>query len=330
MEYSAILINKQFIFEEDRPFRSCHASTLVRTRRGTLLAAWFGGTREKHPDVAIWLSRQENGRWQSPVKVADEPGLAHWNPVLFRAPNGIIYLFYKAGEDVHNWHTRFCVSKDSGDSWSDPAELVPGDIGGRGPVKNKPIILSDGTWLAPASLEADYWDAFADRSTDQGMSWTASPPVPIDHTSFPREGIIQPTLWESESGRVHMLLRSSCGKICRSDSADSGKTWCAVYETGLPNNNSGIDVVKTDDQLLALIFNPVQQIGEEWGERTPLVIRVSADHGSTWGPELVLEDEPGEFSYPSIIADGNHLDATYTWNRERIVHVSCQIRSFVC
>ena len=43
---------------------------------------------------------------------------------------------------------------------------MPGDRGGRGPVKNKVIVLSDGTWLAGASLEPDAWDVFVDRSGD--------------------------------------------------------------------------------------------------------------------------------------------------------------------
>ena len=48
----------------------CHASTIVETRTG-LAAAWFGGTRERHPDVGIWVSRLQAGRWTPPVEVAD-------------------------------------------------------------------------------------------------------------------------------------------------------------------------------------------------------------------------------------------------------------------
>src|SRR3546814_13002149 len=58
------------------------------------------------------------------------------------------------------------------------------------------------------------------------------------------EGVIQPALWESAPGKVHMLLRSSAGVICRSDSEDYGKTWSPVYKTDLPNPNSGIDATK--------------------------------------------------------------------------------------
>lgn len=40
---------KEYIFGDDRPFLSCHASTLVELDNGDTLAAWFGGTAEKNP-----------------------------------------------------------------------------------------------------------------------------------------------------------------------------------------------------------------------------------------------------------------------------------------
>ena len=68
------LVSSEFIFEQ-APFPSCHASTIVETDSG-LVAAWFGGTDEKAPDVGIWLSRREAGKWTAPVEVADggQPG----------------------------------------------------------------------------------------------------------------------------------------------------------------------------------------------------------------------------------------------------------------
>jgi hypothetical protein len=54
-------------------------------------------------------------------------------------------LYYKVGENDNEWYTKYVVSYDKGESWTTPEELVPGDIGGRGPVKNKPIVLHDGT-----------------------------------------------------------------------------------------------------------------------------------------------------------------------------------------
>jgi len=229
----------------------------------------------------------------------------------------VLFLYYKAGYTIPEWETMVMRSHDDGRTWSDPAPLVPGDIGGRGPVKNKPITLGDGTLLAPASLEPA-WDCFADISRDGGETWERSETVPLDHSGLKGRGIIQPTLWESAPGRVHMLTRSTEGAIYRSDSADGGRTWCPAYPTELPNNNSGIDLVQLDDGTLALVYNPVRPESGTKGPRTPLVLHLSGDNGETWHSGLLLDQGEGEFSYPSIVAAGRELYVTYTWKRERI------------
>jgi predicted neuraminidase len=310
-----LIINKEYVFEEDRPFISCHASTVLKTNDGNVLAAWFGGTKEGADDVAVWLSRRTADGWGYPLKVADEEGVPHWNPVLFMGLNDEVILYYKVGHKISKWHTRFITSNDGGLTWSAPNSLVEGDIGGRGPVKNKPIRLHDGTILAPASIEEHSWDAFVDISYDQGQTWRQSELVPVPRNSFTGKGVIQPTLWESDYGKVHMLLRSSEGYIFRSDSEDGGKTWSLAYPTKLPNNNSGIDLAKLPDGRIVLAYNPV---GQNWGPRTPLILSISEDNGLTWQNICVLENEEEEYSYPSIIADGKEILLVYTWRRERI------------
>ena len=282
------MLRKEFVVRDSPFFAQCHASTLVALPGGRLLAAWFGGTREGHEDVAIWLAGRTEQGWTEPGVVADEPGLPHWNPVLFRPGPDTVYLFYKVGRRIPTWQTRLLRSGDGGATWSGPVELVPGERGGRGPVRNKPIVVGDGSWLAPASVEGEVWDAFVDVSTDQGRTWQASEKVPLDHHSFPGPGVIQPTLWESAPGVVHMLLRSTSGWVCRSDSTDYGRTWSPVYATSLPNNNSALDVVRRDDGSLVLVHNPV---GANWGPRTPLVASRSWDNGVSWDRLATLEDE---------------------------------------
>jgi len=322
----------EYIFKQPQPFASCHASTLVVLPDGCVLAAWFGGTKEGAGDVAIWCSRREHETWSAPVKLAGKEGVPHWNPVLFQNDDGQILLFYKVGRPIPMWQTMVMTSDDEGRTWSTPRQLVPGDRGGRGPVKNKPIRLSNGDWLAPASVEGDVWDAFVDISHDQGQSWTKSQlvplnrpgpettpqptsPPPVPELSFQGQGIIQPTLWESKSGVVHMLLRSTAGCIFRADSRDGGRTWCTAYPTTLPNNNSGIDLTRLPKGDLVLAYNPV---GENWGKRTPLVLSVSSDNGNTWEHSYTLENEEGEYSYPAIVSRENEIYLTYTWKRERI------------
>lgn len=313
------LVAKEFVFETPQPFEQCHASTVLRTADGKFLVAWFGGTHEKHDDVGIWLSKGGPGNWPSPIEVAKIREDAHWNPVLFESNDGAIVLFFKVGKTIDHWETWYKVSRDNGETWSEASELVQGDKGGRGPVRNKPIILSDGTWLAPSSNENNgVWNAFVDRSEDQGKTWAASSFFPMDRNSIVEEGVIQPALWESGNGNVHALLRSSAGVICRSDSKDYGKTWSSVYKTSLPNPNSGIDLTKLENGTLVLAYNPDTV---NWGERNPISLAISNDNGETWPVSIDVETgvKDDEFSYPSIIHFGDSVALTYTWKRRNIV-----------
>jgi predicted neuraminidase len=240
--------------------------------------------------------------------------------VLFKAPDNRIYLYFKVGKEIDDWETWVQHSADSGRTWTDAAELVAGDKGGRGPVRNQPVILSDGSWIAPASAERNkVWNAFTDRSVDGGKTWEASDTLKLDRTIITGEGVIQPALWESKPGRVHMLLRSSSGNICRSDSEDYGKTWGPVYETELPNNNSGIDVAQISGDTITVIFNPVNK---NWGVRYPITVAVSGDNGKTWPLQFDIEKgrEESELSYPDLLYKDGYLIGCYTWNRESIAY----------
>lgn len=315
---SVMMVAKDYVFGDERPFAQCHASTVLRTDDDKFLVAWFGGTHEKHDDVGIWLSKGVPGNWSAPVEVAKIREDAHWNPVLFQDPSGKIVLFFKVGKTIDFWETWYKESSDNGESWTEAKELVTGDKGGRGPVRNKPILVSDGSWLAPASNELKgVWNAFIDRSEDGGKTWVSTKFLGVNRDSVPGEGVIQPALWESEPGKVHMLLRSSAGVICRSDSEDYGKTWSPVYPTNMPNPNSGIDITKLDNNTLVLIFNPDNK---NWGSRSPISLAVSRDNGKEWDPIIELDrgTEEDEFSYPSIISYGDTVAVTYTWQRQRI------------
>jgi predicted neuraminidase len=312
---------KTLIFSQPGPFASCHASTLVQTGRDGFLCAWFGGSKEGADDVDIWSSRLQDREWSAPVKIAWLDGVPLWNPVLFNNGNDII-LFYKAGKTIPLWYTLYKVSRDRGLTWTEERELVPGDRGGRGPVKNKPIRLKSGRIAAPASIEGEFWDAFADISDDGGIHWRKSKFVPVQHETLRSKGIIQPSLWQSKDGEVHMFLRSTEGMIFRSDSKDEGETWSPAYDSGLPNNNSGIDLVMYDSVCLALVYNPV---GDNWGARTPLWLSFSNDNGKTWEKVLTLEEGPGEFSYPAIIAGAKALYISYTWKRQSIAFWKIQL-----
>ena len=285
-----------------------------------IATAWFGGTKEGANDVGIWLSIKSKGAWGNPVKISVQDNIPHWNPVLYVDSTQKTWLFYKVGFEISSWYTMVTTSNDNGMTWTYPKKLVDNDVGGRGPVKNKIIILSNNNWLAPASDEQGQWTAFADISADEGSTWVKSSTVPISQENLSL-GLIQPTLWESEKGQVHMLLRSNDGNIYRSDSLDYGESWSKAYKTGLPNNNSGIDLVRMASGVLALVYNPVNI---DMGPRNPLKISLSYDNGINWTDGMVLECDNHEYSYPAVITKNDMLYVTYTWKREKIAY--CEIK----
>ncbi|MBV7338876.1 exo-alpha-sialidase [Chloroflexi bacterium TSY] len=301
-------------FGDERPFAQCHASSLVQFRNNKMLVVWFGGSHEGNDDVGIWCAERFQTRWSSPRLLAKVDNRPHWNPVLFVDANGRLHLYFKVGRHIQEWVSWTMTSDDEGATWTTPRELVSGDREGRGPVKNKPIRLASGAWLAGASMETeDSSSVFVDRSEDGGATWQATDPLLLDRNVCAGKAVIQPTLWESEPGHVHMLMRSTCGLICRSDSRDDGRTWSPIYATELPNNNSGLDIARLYDGTLALVCNPVAE-----RVRTPLSILLSFDNGHTWPRRLDIESEPGEYSYPAIIPTPVGMAITYTWRRERI------------
>lgn len=307
------ITRKELIFES-APFKECHASTIAFCG-DKKIAAWFGGEKESANDVRIWYSREKDGKWSAPEAIPAALDLPHWNPVLFEMNKGEITLFYKIGVSVHEWKTYFTVTRDGGITWSTPTELVTGDNSdGRGPVKNKPLRHSSGIILAPASNERGAWRAFIDRF--DGEKWEKSPiPVP---DGGGRLNMIQPALWEDENGDVHALMRSQNGYIFRSDSQDGGKTFSEAFPTEMLNNNSGIDCVKTESGIIALVCNPVGR------GRTPLSLLLSQDGGESFERVLDLEAIPGEYSYPAVISRENTLFITYTYNRKSIAYVEIE------
>lgn len=310
-------MNPVFIFDK-APFPSCHASTLVEHEPGKLMAAWFGGTAEGNKDVQIWASVFDGKRWSEPVVVGREPGQPCFNPVLFKTAKGTLYLWYKAGPKPDNWTGFVRVSTDGGRTWG-AAQMLP--AGFYGPVRAKPIQRADGTILAGTSVESyRNWTPYVDRSTDDGRTWTRSNPFPVPE----KFGQIQPTLFETNDGRVVALMRSRDPRaICRSESKDGGATWTPAEPTDLPNPSSGIDVVKTRLGDVFLIYNPTVLT------RSPLSLARSADDGRTWKKVADLETEPGEFSYPAMIeSSAGTLEITYTWKRTHIRHVSVDPRRY--
>jgi predicted neuraminidase len=314
------IVKEEFIYKsDDVAFPSCHASTIEEIDGG-LIASWFGGTHEKHPDVGIWVSRFIKGKWTIPVEVAN--GIQHktlryptWNPVLFNYGDEI-FLFYKDGPDPKTWWGEYVTSKDNGVTWSQSIRL-PEEIAG--PIKNKPVLLSNGDLLCPSSTEDNGWQIHMEITPDRGKTW--------ERTKALNDGkkyrVIQPTILVHRDGKLQALCRSGNKKVITAWSEDNARTWTEPEPIDLIIPNSGIDAVTLKDGRFILIYNNLDP-GESWGDRNILNMAVS-DDGINWKAAALLENDPdkdAEYSYPAVIQTKDGLvHITYTWNRKLIKHV---------
>ncbi len=305
------LLHSEFIFE-NASFKECHASTIAESKNG-LVAAWFGGTREKNPDVVIWVSRLESGAWTNPIEVANgvQPTANRfpcWNPVLFQPRDGPLLLFYKVGPSPSKWWGMLTISEDGGKSWSTPRRFPDGILG---PIKNKPVQLLNGDILCGTSTEHDGWRVHFERTRDLGLTWEKTGPLNDGKTI----GAIQPSILFHPGEQLQALGRTEQDRIFEIRSEDGGKSWGAMALTRLPNPNAGTDAVTLKDGRHLLVYNHTTN------SRSPLNVALSTD-GKEWQAALKLEEEPKkEFSYPAVIQTRDGLvHITYTWKRQRLKH----------
>ena len=328
------IVEAGLIFDPDNaPAPQSHSSTIEELPDGELAASWFAGTKEPHVDNSIWFARTKNGIWQAPIEVVDgsegeEADHRTGNPVLFQ-PSGEgapLLLFYKVvpREDggARNWWGMMTQSHNNGETWEEPWRLGTDPKLGSlpnllGPVKNKPIELSDGSIVCPSSSEHEGWRVHFEVTRDFGKTWEVIGPIE-EATNF---NAIQPSLLTYPDGRWQVLCRSLEGSLAQSWSEDKGKTWSPITATHLPNPNSGTDAASLIDGRKLLVYNHTVSRAPFPSKRNMLNVAISED-GKKWNPILTLERAEGEYSYPSCIQTSDGLvHITYTWKRESIRHV---------
>lgn len=332
-----------------------HAAFLMPLPDGDLGCAWFGGTQEGVPDIAIRFARLAPGatRWSEPETLSDDPTRSEQNPLLFNAPDGTTWLLWTA-QLAGNQDTAIIRKRVLRDGAWGPIETLfdtPGLF-----IRNPIVVLADGRWLLPVwrctRPAVGAWTGDLDTSSvmvsaDQGASW-AEHPVP-DSLGCVHMNIID----LGAAGLVAFYRSRWADHVYRSTSAD-GVAWSAPTPTPLPNNNSSIQAIRLADGRIAMLFNDSSRLdatgrrtglyddlgGEAeapsaafWGApRAPMTLALSADGGLTWPVRRNLETGDGycmtnnskdrlnrEFSYPSLVqtADGA-LHLAYTYWRQAI------------
>ncbi len=316
-----------------------HAANLLALPDGDLLCFWFTGTEEGSSGVSIAMSLLAHGsaRWTRPVILARNPGRSDQNPVPFRSPDGLLWLFYTSQEAGKGQTTAVVyklTSSDQGHTWTAPAILFsqPGTF-----IRQHLVVFHE-KWLfptyhsaSPGIIKNAQNDVSIVRiSDDDGKRWNACE-VPDS------DGLVQMDIVPLSTGQLIAFFRSRYADwIYRSHSTD-GCHWSSPLPTQLPNNNASIQLVRLRDGHLVLAFNNIQASPKRTSPcvaaRNILSIALSTDGGNTWPwvrdveaprqPSLSDSGDDSEYSYPSVAQtpDGT-IQMAFTFQRQTIKYLS--------
>jgi predicted neuraminidase len=354
-----------FVNDAEDRYPSSHASMVVELSNGDLFTAWFAGSVESAVDTVIlssWLKCGELN-WSNSEVLVNVDQHAAGNPRLFYGPDSALWLIAPVNYGVWcHGGTRLFLKKsfDHGHTWTDLALFIeePGILG-----KNRPYQLRSNpdVWIVPTEDEDAYVCNFI-RSENNGESWELfgelgrSENIRVDQPAlveFDNGNLM--VLMRSWEGYIYKSQSIDAGKtwspveateLLNNNSgidvtrAQNGDLLLVHNPTALSDSGTlivdqslkgtpGFELTVSEfsrDKKGAREKNPdIVLVYPKWGPRTPLRISVSQDNGITWTGVYELEDQPGEYSYPSIM-QGNSGDfhIVYTYNRTRIKYVSLE------
>lgn len=317
---------------------SCHASTIVELPNGDMLAAYFAGTYEGHPDCCVYMSRRRAGQttWDRPQVLvsgirtaATESAFSYDEPAEGTDPttvddftkntrkrkpcyNPVLYMLPGTPQRQEVAHFDQSMKRDA--PKADLKSVVP-------------------------TLVLDYklgkfvqdWTGWEVRSTDNGYSWAL--PVPLQTDSalhqiqlgpiknkpviipmmqgdgrsprvFPQGGVRAHRIGGPRQMPYRILAGSSTEtggdwKFHFEYSDDGGKTWTLTY----PERDT---LQCIQPSILFLKDGRLKAIGRTRHGR--LAQCYSSDFGTTWS-EVTLSDMPNNNSGTDALTlrDGRHV-----------------------
>ena len=256
---------------------------------GRVMAVWFSSPSEGADSQRIMraFSSDQGRTWDEATVLQDFVGEADFDPAMFVAGKET-FLFFSAFRPQIEIYFR--QSSDSAKTWTEPVKLGhPNHT-----TRSSGIQLSTGELLVPLHMRGTKSGGVL-KSHDGGKTWARFGAV-----ANPDGQGGEPTIAETKSGAIHMMLRTKDGQLWRSVSRDKGENWSATEKTGLTSTSSASHLLCTRDGTLVLTYNP----GPD-PLRFPLHLRLSQDEGKTWSEPTLLADRPAKVGgwsicYPSV------------------------------
>lgn len=284
---------------------SVHASTIVALPDQSLLAFWYGGTREGHRDVSIRTSRFDSGAstWspdETVMTVAETQRAEKrfikklGNPVAMLDGDQKMWLFY-VSVSLGGWSgasANYVTSTDQGETWSAPAKIVSSPfLNMCTQLKSRPFLYADGTIGLPTHHEMELnfssivrldldGNVLAKRRLSHGKTTMQPMPLIMDEEN----AVVLMRYHAGETPRAAPMTRST----------DGGLNWSAIEPSAVPNQDSALTGLTLDDGTLLVACN------DQTAGRSRLSLLISRNQGASWQHIYHVEYDP--------VFDGGGLD----------------------
>jgi len=272
-----------------------------------------------------WTIERPEGLKPPPgVKVAGVPTGPDGRPLTdspggfdFTAPG---FALTARMESHQGGQSRFYVSNDKGRSWQGPYRLP--DFGQQHGTAARTDYLVNGKhdmtmFITVAKSNGREGRVMAVRTRDGAKTWTMEAFVTPEPEG--NDYAIMPSSIRLKSGAIITSVRyRKYIEIYRSD--DDAKTWRSLGQAVDTLSGNPPSMLQLKDGRIALTYG--HRAAPGYGMRA----KISTDEGKTWGPEIILRDDGGnwDLGYPRTIQrpDGKLVTVYYyntAANAERFI-----------
>jgi predicted neuraminidase len=296
-----------------------HAPSLVELTDGSIRAFWVAGSREGAKDgeihTAVFLPERAVWRRETPVatRASTRKLLQRYirklgNPVVGRAANGQIWLFYVT-VSVGGWggsSVTMTTSTDDGKTWTPQRRLITTPFFNLSTlVKGTPFLYDDGTLGLPVYQEMIGKFGELLRLDETGAI------IDKQRLSSGRYSM-QPVVLAQSNRKAITLMRYAGGqppkRVIRASTDDAGQHWSHPEKSALSNPDAALSGIVLADGRILVVLNDIES------GRDQLSLVTSHDGGVTWKTVIKLEDQAGLRGQP--LDRARYLEATGTLVRD--------------